>query len=296
MKKRLVALLFVIAMLFSALTACQTVQVVEPTRGVWDDHVYTSEYLGLRFVAFPGWNVSTDAEIAELMGMAAELFAEAGTELPEDAEEFVDMMVINALTGSNVQIIFERHGGRRAPTRENVIEAITEQLAEVDGRVTDIPGTTRIGAHDWYSFSTELDMAGMTVSGRQFFNIYEGYIRVIVITIMPGSDTLEDILEKFIGLNDPIPEFPEEEYADVLFGTWAWDEWDEYELTFQGDGQGIRGVPGQMESFEWRTEGDDHLVILTEVMEESWTFSVVGDVLTIDSRQVPGLTYSYIRQ
>lgn len=293
MKKKIVAILLAL-MLVVSLTACGTV--TTPTRGEWDEHVFTSEYLGLRFVLPLNWAASTDSEIAALTGIAASAMGSAGIEIPDDAEVFHDMMATNPITGSNVQIIFERNAGFLglglfALSRDAVIEAVTEQIGDMNGRVTDIPGTTRIGNYDWYSFGTELDMMGMTIPGRQFFNIHEGYIRLIIITTMPDSETLEEVLANFIGLNDPIPEPAQPERAEALIGTWEWDANDDYTYAFNADGTGTRGLSADPESFEWSTDGD-HLMIGFE----SWTFTIEGDVLTIDSRQVDGMTFSYIRQ
>ena len=292
MKKRIVAILLAL-MLVVSLAACGTV--TTPTRGAWDEHVFTSEYLGLRFVLPLNWAVTSDAEIAAAMGIAADFMGDAGVEIPDDLDQFHDMVANNLMTGSSVQIMFERHGGLLGlftPSRSDVIEGMTETLAEIGGRVTaDIPGTTRIGAYDWYSFDAELDMMGMTIPSRQFFSIHEGYIRFISITIMDDSETVEDILANFIGLDDPIPEPPQPERAEALFGTWAWDMDDDYTYLFNADGTGIRGFSGDLEPFEWSTEGD-HLMIGFE----SWTFTIEGDVLTIDSLDITGVTWSYIRQ
>jgi len=297
MKKRIFTLLLAVTMLAAMLAACGGgTTTVAPTRGSWDGNVFTSEYLGLRFVTPPGWNVMSDAEIGATMGLATGFMESFEVEMPDDAEMAHDMMAVNPLTGDNVQIIYERIQGRRIPTVAQIIEASTEPIEQMGGRVISIPGTTRIGAHTWYSFGTEINMGGMIAYGRQFVNIQDGFVRLIIITNFTSVDAANDILPMFIGMNDPIPEPPAIERAPELVGTWAWDESEDYTYIFHDDGTGLRGVyPLQYEEFEWQTEGDDHLMLDMGPMVESWTFTITGDVLTIDSRQVAGWTFSYIR-
>ena len=87
-----------------------------------------------------------------------------------------------------------------------------------------------------------------------------------------------------------------------LVGTWAWDFDNSYEYRFFADGTGTRGVPGLRDSFTWSAEGNHLLLsniqpaIPLPALTESWTFTITGNVLRIDSRQVPGMTFSYIRR
>ncbi|MCL2588921.1 MAG: DUF4352 domain-containing protein, partial [Oscillospiraceae bacterium] len=83
------------------------------------------------------------------------------------------------------------------------------------------------------------------------------------------------------GAAAPVSEESDQEMAEVLFGTWAWDVDGGYTYVFNADGTGTRGFAGDLETFEWHTAGD-HLMI----GNESWTFTIEGDTLTIDSRQV----------
>lgn len=83
---------------------------------------------------------------------------------------------------------------------------------------------------------------------------------------------------------------------DSIEGIWEWDIDNSYTLSFFPDGWGMRGWPGAMEMFDWYTEEDNHLIIDAFAMfEESWTYMIVDNVLTIISRQVDGLVWSYYR-
>jgi len=80
-----------------------------------------------------------------------------------------------------------------------------------------------------------------------------------------------------------------------LVGTqWAWDGYAAWQYFFHADGTGVRGVASSTISFDWWAYGN-HLLIETGYMLESWTFAIDGDIMTLASRQVAGLEYSYIR-
>ena len=80
-----------------------------------------------------------------------------------------------------------------------------------------------------------------------------------------------------------------------LVGTWAWDISASYEYVFNADGTGTRGVAPLLESIRWRTGRGGHLIIETQQFVESWTYVINGDVLTLTSRQVDGMEFSYFR-
>jgi len=272
-------------------------------RGTWEGYIYTNETLGLRFVKPEGWAEATDAEIADLMGLAADALDEP--QFFDNVDVLIDMMATNIFTGANVQVTFERLSFPFTRISELDYIALTAQQMEQIGIDVnlDFPGTTRIGGYDWYSYGTAMDIMGITAYGRQFINVQDGFARIIIITYFDASESPEEILSLFIGLNDPIPEqtgagrpqVADLEHAPELVGTWEWDYDDSFAYVFYADGRGTRGFTGHAEEFEWRTEGDDHLIIGSGALAEHWTFAISGDMLTIDSRQVAGMTFSYIR-
>jgi len=89
---------------------------------------------------------------------------------------------------------------------------------------------------------------------------------------------------------------PVSPYDYPLVGMWTWDAGDNYLYIFRADGRGSRGTaPSLVQRFEWEVYGDNNLSMEFSHMTELWTYSIDRDVLTIASRQVRGMTYSYIR-
>ena len=93
------------------------------------------------------------------------------------------------------------------------------------------------------------------------------------------------------------------EHNPDLVGTWIWEFDETYELVFRADGTGHRGFLPVADPFVWFTAGGRVLMNVLPGVDEHWDFTRAAleldgenrEVLTIDNRQTPGLTYSYIR-
>jgi len=230
MNKKILALLVAIAMLVILLAACDLIEysiqqtdspahdsaedepqqtdgpahdsaedeaqqtTVDPARGVWEDGVFTSEYLGLRFELPEGWFVATDEEMAEITGSL-----EGRTEAMTD-----DMWAANAMTDAGVWIDFERlsfpHNRMSEPEFiEWRIRAI--ENADWGWEVSLISSdTTRIGNYEWHSFETVWHASGNQSSRRTFVNIQDNFVRSIDIDFNEQSESLEEILSYFSNL------------------------------------------------------------------------------------------------
>ncbi|MCL2563500.1 MAG: hypothetical protein FWE08_05635 [Oscillospiraceae bacterium] len=196
MKKKILVLLLVIAMILP-LAACGST--VTPTRGEWNDNVYTSEYLGLRVTLPNGWHAATEAEIAEIMGLSADVMSgvlelddDFWDNLDDDAS-IHDMMATDALTGSSVQIMFARSGRLSASA---VMNEVRNEMTAMGVEVTTLSGTTNIGGYDWYAFDAAMEFFGMTITMRYYINVESGFARTIVLAPL-GDETMEDLLAMF---------------------------------------------------------------------------------------------------
>lgn len=287
MKKKLLIALIIIALMLP-LAACGGSNTVSPTAGVWEDDIFTSEYLGLRFALPFGWSIPNEAEITLLIGMAEDM-------LDIDAGEVSttrDMTAINFATGANVQISFMPYG-RRAPSHDELFEVLEAEMASVGGTLTMLPGTTTIAGLQWYSSQVEFHMSGEMLSGHQFFNVEAGYIRSIMIAYTPALESAEEILAFFFGLNDPPPAMPALAGDSSLLGAWDWDIDARMTHNFFEDGSGFRTMPGETEYFQWYTLGSD-LFIVTDEETEHWAFTIESGVLTLDSRQIVDFSWSHV--
>ena len=275
-----------------------------PVRGVWIDNTYVNEYLNIRFVKPHDWLVATDEEVAELAGIAVDAFFDMGEDFWEavDVLLLVDMFATFPLTGSSVQVAFERliFPMTRLSETEYIQRMITDLIA-ADMRAYQVPGTTIIGDYEWYLARSYMEAFGGEIIGNYFINIQDGFARSITIVHGDAVDPVNEILEKFSSLSapapPPLPTPPPPEPVDTaLIGAWAWDLDNTYVYEFRPDGTGRGGFYPNLESFTWTTvQGDSHLMMHFGFAQDSWTYTIIDDVLTLDSRINIGESYSYIR-
>jgi len=271
-----------------------------PIRGIWDGDTYINNYLNLRFVMPLGWVAATDDEVAELAGLTAEIFETQGQDLPEafwdmaGTNELIDMMAIDPFTGINVQVVYERLlFPHRRISEANYIRIVINNLAEIGMRAHSIPGTTQIGDYTWHSISTEMDVLGTLMAGRQFINIQDGFVRTLVLSFNAELDPVDMLLARFSSLDTPPP--PPPAHDGVLVGVWAWDSDNSYVYIFEADGHGMRGFYPYLDPFNWYTRGENYLSLNFGFWQDNMNYSIAGDILTLDSLDFPGETFSYIR-
>ena len=88
--------------------------------------------------------------------------------------------------------------------------------------------------------------------------------------------------------------------TSALIGSWSWESTN-WLYTFNADGTGTRGAPGDRETFRWSNPQLGHLSLhrdnpqAGEIRVELWTYTITGNTLTIVSRQEAGVTFSYTR-
>jgi hypothetical protein len=185
----------------------------------------------------------------------------------------------------------------------------------------DFPGTTRIGHYEWQVFGSVMDAFGVNIYGRYFVNVHEGFARTIAIIYSELSNSAEEMLSLFFGLNDPtppplppidfmtLPEVDEDpsalEHVDAsqLVGLWYWEEEPYY--IFNADGTGIMDVGYDDIEIIWDVvgavlrvcdtpDGCGSLDDCPEPME--WYIEFDGeDNMTLSSTFMPGWVFDYVR-
>ena len=83
--------------------------------------------------------------------------------------------------------------------------------------------------------------------------------------------------------------------SPAFVGSWEWEHDDTYIISFNEDGSGTRGFSPEMEAFEWFNTEDCLYIDAGTIKEELWGFTASDNALTIDSRQVDDMTYSFTR-
>ncbi|MCL2353354.1 MAG: hypothetical protein FWC69_01840 [Defluviitaleaceae bacterium] len=169
------------------------------SRGFWVGNTYTNEYLGFTFEAPANWQVHTDAEIAQMLGMSSDFLNV--DDLNDVDVMLIDMLVVCQETGTNVQVAFERLP-EADRTAIEYMELASEILDTIGAIATIAPDTTTIGGYEWHSLATEMDMGfDMIAYDHQFVNISDGFARLIIISHFQSNSTVvEDVLAKISNL------------------------------------------------------------------------------------------------
>jgi len=99
----------------------------------------------------------------------------------------------------------------------------------------------------------------------------------------------------FLGGSDSDQDIEISEHS--LVGNWAWEFDVSYRYEFNADGTGVRGGGiYNIEEFEWSIPRAGRLTInITSIQGEEWNFIIENEFLTLDSRQLDDLVYSYMR-
>ena len=282
-------------------------------RGEWCGNVWTNEYLGLYFYLPEGWEHASDEEIADMLGIGAAIgFGGAGMVAADGFWETVDavlygMVAVDLQSGSNITVLIEWMPG---PDFWGLLPRFG-----LGGALGGEP--KQIGGFGWESFEAYMETFGIRQNLSCFVRVVDGFVVIILITTLNefGAD-IEDYLSHFGYVGDApepswepygtflrgltmddyrLPALGQPDAGHPLVGTWAWDLNSGFVYNFKADGTGTRGFPWEIESFIWESS-DNHLVIRLLLEDESWTFIIDNDVLTIDSRQFPGLVWRYVRQ
>ena len=168
-------------------------QALEHLRGSWEDNVFTSEYLGLRFIMPDNWESFTEEELIEMTVSSMEIIDVS------DFTEFPDMTALNPITDAHIIIVYERLPPHLTQISAlEFIEAAAVNLRRPGIEVNlDFPGTTRIGAYDWYSIEAFVDMHGTSFYTRYFTIVKDGFAITINIGHNEVSESVEEILAMF---------------------------------------------------------------------------------------------------
>ena len=89
---------------------------------------------------------------------------------------------------------------------------------------------------------------------------------------------------------------PSEEGDHPLVGIWEWTSTDIYLYIFNADGSGSRGTAPVVQQFTWQVCDAGHLSMTLGRTTEHWYKQIENNMLTIRSRQIASMQYSYNRR
>ncbi len=181
-------------LMLAGLVACQ--EPVEITRGTVDGNVFTSTFSGITFTKPDSWVYSSADELAQMMNSTIEemtdsKFAESVSKL----QTVQDMMVTDKKTGCNVSISYENLliSGSTKITAEEYLEKSKQEMAKLSETMgitaTFKDSSTKTLGGDEYVYARfETVAQGITMSQHYYLRKVEGYMTVIVATLVSGYE------------------------------------------------------------------------------------------------------------
>ena len=174
----------------------------ELSRGIIEGDIYTSEYLGITFTKLESWVYSTDEEIAAGMNLGVDMFlGENFKNALENNPSIYDMMVVDIITRSNINVGFENLSKTFATniTVEQYVEAIKTQLANVSGMTVTFPDsleTVKLGKTEFTKVDCTITVQGTSMKQVYYLKKADKFMCFIIATI-PSGYTVEQIEAMF---------------------------------------------------------------------------------------------------
>ena len=174
----------------------------EITRGKIEGNVYTNEVLNFKFTKPDSWMYYTDEEIAQSVNLSADMLKEDKFKdsLKDNASLF-DMMVIDTLTGTNINMGYENLSKSFASniTVDQYIDVLKKQFADITAMTVVFPDkyeTVKLGENEFTKVECKTTMNGLDFTQVYYIHKIDGYMCFFTVTIMNGY-TVADIENMF---------------------------------------------------------------------------------------------------
>lgn len=174
----------------------------ELSRGTVENGVYQNEFLGVSFNKPASWIYSTEEEIAALVNLVADnLLNENLKETLENNPSIIDMMVVDSITRSNVNITYENLAKTLASniTIEQYIEAVKHQMSGMVGMTvtfTGEPETVKLGNVEFTRLLCDTTTNGVQMKQAIYLRKVDTYMISVSATVVSGY-TVADIEAMF---------------------------------------------------------------------------------------------------
>jgi hypothetical protein len=175
---------------------------VEITRGEIEGKVYKNDVLGFTFTAPESWKYSTDEEVAALVNLSADkIGGENFKNAIKNNVSVYDMMVVDSLTASNVNVGYENLSKSLSTgiTVEKYIDALKTQMAQVSGMTVTFPDsyeTAKLGETEFTKVVCTTTMQGISMTQVYYVQKVGNYMAFVIVTT-PGGYTVAQIEAMF---------------------------------------------------------------------------------------------------
>jgi hypothetical protein len=169
----------------------------ELTRGELDEDLYTNKFLEIKFNKPEDWEYATDSEVAELVGMSAEMiYGDVFNETLLENLSVYDMLAKDAATGTNVMVGYENLAKTLSTktTVEQYVDALERQMGTVSGMKVSFPDEyedVKLGEIEFTKVACKTTMQGVTMDQVYYLKKVDGYMCFVIITVRTGYTVAE---------------------------------------------------------------------------------------------------------
>lgn len=153
----------------------------EFSRGTVEGNVYDNAYADITFTKSDAWTYLTDAELAQLIGIALE---QLNAKNPFDGvSSLFDMMAVDTQTNSNVSVSFEK----TTVTESAYLDLVKSQLSS-RGYVFGDKTEATLGGVDYTKMTATVTSNGVTMSQGLYVRSVDGLMCIVTITVVGEGD------------------------------------------------------------------------------------------------------------
>lgn len=169
----------------------------ELSRGTVENGVYQNEFLGVSFNKPELWVYLTEEEIAAQMNLAADkLLNENLKETLENNPSIIDMMVIDPVSRSNLNVTYENLAKALATniTVEQYIEVFKQQMSGMVGMTvtfTGEPETVKLGNVEFTRLLCNTTTNGVQMKQAVYLRKIDTYMISVSVTVVSGYTIAE---------------------------------------------------------------------------------------------------------
>lgn len=191
MKKRLLAMMLVLAAVMMTACGSKTYE-----KGHYTADGYESEFIGFRYTTPDGFELATEEQMNELMGLTYDMLGDDVTEAQKKYAELTtvyELMVSDVTGACNLNMVIDKN---TAPIKEYVA-AFREQasnLGSMDVAMSDVEEDVKIAGTTYRKLTADVSMWGFTMKQEYYIAKVGDRMISMSVTYLEGDEDSRDTL------------------------------------------------------------------------------------------------------
>lgn len=165
----------------------------ELAHGTIDGAVYTNSFLGMKFTGPDTWVYSTDAELAAQINKSVDFLGDKDKykQTLESTQTVYDMMVKDAVTNTNVQVLIENLAKSNSTNitedqymkvLKTQLEGVTSMTVKFDSNFTKV----KLGEYEYLRGVADVTLNGVSMKQAYYIHKLDKYMGCVISTVPSG--------------------------------------------------------------------------------------------------------------